>query len=933
MPTGFTPTTGQSHVNTANTRLLNFFPNVGALADGGYVIAYYSYHFVSSVSTQGIYFQRYDANGAKVGAETAAATAVSPAGINVWEDFPAIIGLADGGFLITWNASLADSTVPTSPPPDPAYSGIFAQRYDASGTKLGADFKVSSYTANYQGEPDVKELAGGGFIFTWESRGQDGDGSGVYAQILDASYVPIGAEFRVNTTTASHQQDPEVTALTGGGFVISWYSWPSASSTGGAFSQTYDASGIAVGGETLVSAPRIGASPAITALNTGGYVITWPSNADGDRSGISAQIFDANGAKIGTEFVANTTTLYDQIEPDITTLADGSFIITWASYWSDNSEYGIVGQQFSATGTALGPEFRINSSAYGNQQKPSIEALSGGGFVVTWQSDDHSGRTKFQTYSQQFSIGNYLAPIIGTNASETLSDIFGANTIDGMGGDDLLYGLDGDDQMTGGAGNDEIYGGLGNDTINGGANNDTISGEAGDDTLNGGTGDDTVDGGDGIDSLFGDIGADTLSGGNGADELHGGADNDTLNGGAHDDTLWGDTGNDTLNGESGNDLIWGGDGQDTMNGGFGDDMIHGGLGNDTFFGDDGDDSIWGDTGDDTLSGDSGNDLIWGGDGQDTINGGSGDDLIHGDLGNDTAHGGTGADRLHGGLGNDTLFGDDDNDLLWGGAGNDILNGGAGIDTVKAGKGADTLHGDTGADNLFGGGGADKIWGGSGNDALKGGKGADTVMGDDGIDQIWGNAGDDTLSGGAGDDVILGGKGNDTLNGDGGHDTLKGGTGDDQINGGYGHDYLWGGMGNDTLSGGAGNDAMRGRGGNDTLIGGAGKDVLIGGLGADVFVFNNVADSPDRNNKFDRIADFETGIDHLDFSALAASSGGSAYSYLGASRFSATGGGEILTQLLADGNTAMLLDTDGNGSSEMRILFNGAVSFTADDFVF
>jgi len=59
----------------------------------------------------------------------------------------------------------------------------------------------------------------------------------------------------------------------------------------------------------------------------------------------------------------------------------------------------------------------------------------------------------------------------------------------------------------------------------------------------------------------------------------------------------------------------------------------------------------------------------------------------------------------------------------------------------------------------------------------------------------------------------------------------------------------------------------------------------------------------------------------------------AFSYLGGSGFSGTGSGEIRTELAADGNTVMLLDVDGDGVSDMRILFNGTVSFTATDFIF
>ncbi len=758
MPTGFTPTTGQSHVNTANTRFVNFFPDVGALADGGYVVVYQSTNVEGGVGAQGIYLQRYDANGAKVGGETAVATTVSPAGSNVWEEIPNVIGLADGGFLVTWDAYLPDATVAASPPPDPTYSGIFAQRFDASGATVGSSFKVSSYPADYHWQSDVTELTGGGFLFTWASRGQDGDGFGVYAQILDASYAPVGGEFQINTTTTGYQGNPDVIALAGGGFVVAWASWSSGATTNGATFQQFDAAGVAIGGETLIAGEG---TPAITALDTGGFVATWASY-DGNGLGISAQIYDANGAKVGTEFAVNSTTAYDQKEPDITTLADGSFIITWASYWLDGSQYGIVGQQFSATGTTLGPEFRISSS-WGEHSRPSIDALAGGGFIVTWQSDEHILHNEFQVYSQIFSVGNYLDPIIGTAASESLSDIFGVNLLDGLGGDDLMYGLTGDDQINGSAGNDEMYGGAGNDTIDGGANDDVAYGGNGNDILFGGTGNDTLNGDHGQDTLWGDDGVDTLNGGDGVDALHGGGQNDTLNGGNHNDSLWGDLGDDTLNGDAGDDLLRGGAGADAIFGGFGDDRI------------------WGGTGD------------------------------------DTADGGDGADWAFGGTGNDTLSGGDGNDVLLGGLGSDTLNGGLGDDSLKGNKGHDFLHGNAGADTLLGGNGDDSLWGGNGDDALNGGKGADTLWGDGGNDLMRGKAGNDTLHGGAGADSLIGGIGNDALFGNTGDDKLRGGGGKDVLEGNEGADVLRGGAGSDTLNGGAG---------KDLLIGGSGADVFI-----------------------------------------------------------------------------------------------------------
>jgi len=79
-----------------------------------------------------------------------------------------------------------------------------------------------------------------------------------------------GTEFLVNSTTANHQQQPTITELSDGGFVICWIA-PDGSSDG-IFGQRYDASGAKVGGEFYVSGAihRDQDSPSITALSDGG---------------------------------------------------------------------------------------------------------------------------------------------------------------------------------------------------------------------------------------------------------------------------------------------------------------------------------------------------------------------------------------------------------------------------------------------------------------------------------------------------------------------------------------------------------------------------------------------------------------------------------------------------------------------------------------
>jgi VCBS repeat-containing protein len=90
-----------------------------------------------------------------------------------------------------------------------------------------------------------------------------------------------------------------------------------------------------------------------------------------------------------------------------------------------------------------------------------------------------------------------------------------------------------------------------------------------------------------------------------------------------------------------------------------------------------------------------------------------------------------------------------------------------------------------------------------------------------------------------------------------------GQGNDSFLGSTFGDYMDGDGGDDWIDGGAGNDELDGGAGADRIFGGEGADELTGGLGdqdADVFLFNAATDGTDR------ITDFSSGIDKLEFSA-------------------------------------------------------------------
>nr|WP_315182272.1 PKD domain-containing protein [uncultured Albidiferax sp.] len=282
-------------------------------------------------------------------------------------------------------------------------NGVYAQRYDSHGVAVGAEFRVNSTTAYNQTEPSVIGLTGGGYVVAWTSTNQDGSDTGIYAQRFANDGTLLGAEFRVNTETYSGQSNPSLAATSDGGFVVGWqsdYYEPTFTEYRDIYFQRYNAAGVAQGTQTQANPTGEGtvtqSEPSFVGLAGGGFVALWTdASKDGNSYGVYGQRFDASGAKTGASFLVNTFTTNEQFEPSITALNDGGFVAVWTSTGQDGSSYGVFGQRYSSTGTTVGSEFRVNTSTSSNQYQSTVASLSHGGFVVTWNSN---GTTMVQQF-------------------------------------------------------------------------------------------------------------------------------------------------------------------------------------------------------------------------------------------------------------------------------------------------------------------------------------------------------------------------------------------------------------------------------------------------------------------------------------------------------------------------------------------------------
>jgi hypothetical protein len=310
------------------------------------------------------------------------------------QGMPAVTSLKDGGWVVTW-ASYGE---------DGDGYGIYHQRFDADGSKHGGETHVSTTTDDVQFQPSITALANGGWVETWSSRDSLATAFEIYQQAYGADGKEAGKETRVNDVTAGEQSHSEVTALKGGGWVVTWQTQDAHADAFDIHQQVYDNNGDTVGGETpvntVVKSDQFDAD--VAALSGGGWVVTWSSYGhNNDVSGIYQQVFKANGDPLGGETHVNKHIDGNQYHSAVTGLKDGSYVVTWESQDQDGDDYGIYQQHFDAEGDKIGGEKRVNTHTAFDQQAPAVAALSDGGWVVTWQSDRQDG-SAFGIYAQAY---------------------------------------------------------------------------------------------------------------------------------------------------------------------------------------------------------------------------------------------------------------------------------------------------------------------------------------------------------------------------------------------------------------------------------------------------------------------------------------------------------------------------------------------------
>jgi hypothetical protein len=323
-----------------------------------------------------------------------------------FDQTPQVTPLEGGGYAVTWAGATSDGQG----------FDIFVQRFNADGSLAGAADRFQGMAGNLGDfEPQIVARPGGGYVVTWRGATSDGQGNDIFVQSVDADGSLSGLVSRLQGMAGNLGDDmPQITALPGGGHVVTWRGATSDGQGNDIFVQRFNPDGTQAGGTSRLQgmSGNLGDTrPQITALPDGGHVVTWRGvTSDGQSSDIFVQRFNPDGTQAGgpARLQGVAGNLFDT-DPEIVALADGGYVVTWQGDSSDGQGTEIFVQRFTADGSLAGGPARLQGMPGAlADTTPQITALAGGGYAVSWRGETSDGQGA-DVFVQQFNPDGSLA--------------------------------------------------------------------------------------------------------------------------------------------------------------------------------------------------------------------------------------------------------------------------------------------------------------------------------------------------------------------------------------------------------------------------------------------------------------------------------------------------------------------------------------------
>jgi hypothetical protein len=339
---------------------------------------------------------------------------------------PAVAALNNStDFMVVWSGDTIEGNVSRS---------VYGRRFNRGGTPVTDDIVFIAGTNNSLPHPAIASLTDG-FVISWRSTNQTGDGWDLLGQIYNSNDSIMGDNLLImqNSSIYGLGASSIGTNLALKMFIVSWDSYtPDIFLDYDIFARVYSENGTALTNFFQLNNASIGGNQSrrsIKLLSNGCWIINWlDSQLDNSSYGIAARLYTYPDL-LGSEFLVNQFTLNSQIVP-VAIPFPNEFVIVWKSQGPEiNNDtlnylnnYGVYGRGFYNNGTAIGNEFRVNFHSLAYWDGLTAIAINQDYFVAFWVAYKDRRIDTYDIYGQVCSkLGERIGPeFLVNNANYSL---------------------------------------------------------------------------------------------------------------------------------------------------------------------------------------------------------------------------------------------------------------------------------------------------------------------------------------------------------------------------------------------------------------------------------------------------------------------------------------------------------------------------------
>ncbi|MFT5052313.1 MAG: hypothetical protein ACI8QZ_003746 [Chlamydiales bacterium] len=350
--------------------------------DGNWVVTWHSRR--QQEGSYGIYARRLDPTGKPIAAERAINDTVS--GMQMQ---PCVVSDDQGGTWFAWRSFEQDGD----------QGSVVARRFDSKLERATGEIEVNETVAGHQSDPSIAALPGGGALVIWTGPASCSGRLRIHGRRLARDGRPQGPEFILGQAQGQDRL-PHVGTDDSGRAVVCWARTTDEGLPLGIFAQAIDRSGQPAGAEFRVDSTTSlqPVEPTLSMTGTGKFAIAWI-----DLSAQGAPLFwrtydwqgDAITADAPRQHLAQESGYTSGHAIDLD--EDGSLLLAWSQHSSTGKQTRLFAQVFDAEGHAASPAWPVNTRSDGVEKlavgrgTSRVARLRDGRMGFAWHGDGGQG--------------------------------------------------------------------------------------------------------------------------------------------------------------------------------------------------------------------------------------------------------------------------------------------------------------------------------------------------------------------------------------------------------------------------------------------------------------------------------------------------------------------------------------------------------------